>query len=37
MSERELSNPPWIGSGVTPSEPLVSRWRKIRIRAADGR
>jgi quinoprotein glucose dehydrogenase len=37
MSERELSNPPWVGSGVTPSEPLVNRWRKIRIRPSDRR
>src|SRR5262249_43022702 len=32
MSARELTSPPWAGSGVTPSMPLISRWRQIRIR-----
>ena len=32
MSERELTGPLYSGSGVTPSEPLLSRWRHIRIR-----
>jgi quinoprotein glucose dehydrogenase len=31
LSERELAGP-YAGSGVTPSEPLISRWRHIRIR-----
>jgi quinoprotein glucose dehydrogenase len=32
LSERELAQPNSAGSGVTVSEPLVSRWRSIRIR-----
>jgi quinoprotein glucose dehydrogenase len=32
MSERDLSMPPYAGYGVTAKEPLVSRWRNIRIR-----
>jgi quinoprotein glucose dehydrogenase len=32
LSERELSSPLSAGSGVTVSEPLVSKWRNIRIR-----
>jgi quinoprotein glucose dehydrogenase len=32
MSARELTSPPWAGSGVTPNMPLISRWRQIRIR-----
>jgi glucose dehydrogenase len=32
MSARELTSPPWAGSGVTPNMPLVSRWRHIRVR-----
>ena len=31
LSERELAGP-YAGSGITPSEALVSRWRHIRIR-----
>ena len=34
LSERELSGP-YAGSGLTPSEPLISRWRRIRIRHID--
>ena len=33
MSERELTGPLYAGSGVTPSEPLLSRWRHIRFRS----
>jgi hypothetical protein len=32
MSARDLSGPPYAGYGVTPSEPLVNRWRQIRVR-----
>ena len=32
MRERELAGPLYTGSGVTASEPLVSKWRKMRIR-----
>ena len=32
VSERELTMPIHAGSGVTVSEPLVNRWRNIRIR-----
>jgi quinoprotein glucose dehydrogenase len=32
MSARELTSPPWAGSGVTPNMPLISRWRQIRVR-----
>jgi quinoprotein glucose dehydrogenase len=32
LSERELSSPLYAGSGVTVSDPLVSKWRNIRIR-----
>jgi glucose dehydrogenase len=32
LSEREINQPVYAGSGVTVSEPLVSRWRNIRIR-----
>ena len=32
VSERELSMPIHAGSGVTTSEPLVNRWRNVRIR-----
>jgi quinoprotein glucose dehydrogenase len=32
VSERELSMPIHAGSGVTTSEPLVNKWRNIRIR-----
>jgi len=32
MSARELTSPPWAGSGVAPNMPLVSRWRHIRVR-----
>jgi quinoprotein glucose dehydrogenase len=32
VSERELTMPIHAGSGVTVSEPLVNRWRKIRVR-----
>ena len=31
LSERELAGP-YAGSGLSPSEPLISRWRRIRIR-----
>ena len=34
LSERELAGP-YAGSGVIPSEPLISRWRHIRIRHID--
>jgi quinoprotein glucose dehydrogenase len=34
LSERELSGP-YAGSGLTTSEPLISRWRRIRIRHID--
>ncbi len=34
LSERELSGP-YAGSGLTPGEPLISRWRRIRIRHMD--
>lgn len=37
MSERELSGPLYAGSGVSASEPLLSRWRRIRIRPLPGR
>jgi quinoprotein glucose dehydrogenase len=32
LSQREVTMPLYAGSGVTVSEPLVSRWRNIRIR-----
>ena len=32
LSEREVTMPLYAGSGVTASEPLLSRWRNIRIR-----
>jgi 3-keto-disaccharide hydrolase len=32
LSEREVNMPLYAGSGVTVSEPLISRWRNIRIR-----
>ena len=32
LSEREVNNPANAGSGVTAGEPLVIKWRKIRIR-----
>jgi quinoprotein glucose dehydrogenase len=32
LSERELSMPVHAGSGVTVGEPLVNKWRNIRIR-----
>jgi quinoprotein glucose dehydrogenase len=32
LSEREVTMPLYAGSGVTVSEPLLSRWRNIRIR-----
>ena len=31
LSERELSGP-YAGSGLTTNEPLISRWRQIRVR-----
>jgi quinoprotein glucose dehydrogenase len=34
LSEAELSGP-YAGSGLTTSEPLISRWRRIRIRHID--
>jgi quinoprotein glucose dehydrogenase len=34
LSERELSGP-YAGSGLTPAEPLVSRWRHLRVRHID--
>jgi quinoprotein glucose dehydrogenase len=33
LSEREVTLPLYAGSGVTVSEPLLSRWRNIRIRS----
>jgi quinoprotein glucose dehydrogenase len=33
LSEREVNLPLYAGSGVTVSEPLISRWRNIRIRS----
>jgi hypothetical protein len=33
VSEREINLPINAGSGVTTSEPLVNRWRNIRIRS----
>jgi quinoprotein glucose dehydrogenase len=33
LSEREINLPLYAGSGVTVGEPLISRWRDIRIRA----
>lgn len=33
VSERELGMPIHAGSGATVSEPLVNKWRNIRIRA----
>ena len=32
LSERELANPLYDGLGVTVSQPLVNRWKNIRIR-----
>jgi hypothetical protein len=32
VGQREISLPIHAGSGVTVSEPLVVKWRKIRIR-----
>jgi quinoprotein glucose dehydrogenase len=32
LSDREVTMPLYAGSGVTVSEPLLSRWRNIRIR-----
>lgn len=32
LSEREVNLPLYAGLGVTVSEPLISRWRNIRIR-----
>jgi quinoprotein glucose dehydrogenase len=32
LSEREINQPLYAGSGVTVSQPLISRWRDIRIR-----
>jgi quinoprotein glucose dehydrogenase len=32
VSEREINQPIHAGSGATTSEPLISRWRNIRIR-----
>ena len=32
LSEREVNMPLYAGSGVAVSEPLISRWRNIRIR-----
>lgn len=32
LSEREVNLPLYAGSGVTVGEPLISRWRNIRIR-----
>jgi quinoprotein glucose dehydrogenase len=32
LSERDVNMPLYAGSGVTVSEPLISRWRNIRIR-----
>jgi hypothetical protein len=36
VSERELSMPIHSGSGVTASQPLVMKWRNIRIRSLTG-
>jgi quinoprotein glucose dehydrogenase len=36
MSERDLAGPPYAGYGVTPGEPLISKWRNIRIRPLPG-
>jgi quinoprotein glucose dehydrogenase len=32
LSERELKMPQNAGAGITPSQPLVIKWRNIRIR-----
>jgi quinoprotein glucose dehydrogenase len=32
VSEREINTPLHAASGVTVAEPLISRWRNIRIR-----
>ncbi|MBA2602705.1 MAG: PQQ-binding-like beta-propeller repeat protein [Acidobacteria bacterium] len=32
LSEREINTPIHAGSGVTPSQPMVMKWRNIRIR-----
>jgi quinoprotein glucose dehydrogenase len=37
LSEREINQPLYAGSGVTVSEPLISRWRNIRIRPLGSR
>jgi hypothetical protein len=35
LSERELKLPINAGSGITIGQPLVSKWRNIRIRSLD--
>ena len=37
LSEREINQPLYAGSGVTVGEPLISRWRNIRIRPLGSR
>ena len=37
LSEREINQPLYAGSGVTVKEPLISRWRNIRIRPLGSR
>jgi quinoprotein glucose dehydrogenase len=35
LSAREIAQPLYAGSGVTVHDPLINRWRKIRIRPLD--
>jgi hypothetical protein len=32
LSEREIAQPMYSGSGVTTNQPMVNKWRNIRIR-----
>jgi hypothetical protein len=37
LSEREVNLPVNVGSGITTSQPLVIKWRNIRIRPVPAR
>jgi hypothetical protein len=37
LSEREINLPIHAGSGITTGQPLVIKWRNIRVRALDAR